>query len=58
MPRSTRTIRADIPNDVWERFASDAAKAGVPMGRHLRNLLIARDTKRHGAKPVAPEKGK
>lgn len=46
MPRTTRTIRADIPTDVWDRFAAEAAAAGVPIGRYLRNLIVARDRKR------------
>lgn len=45
MPRTTRTIRADIPTDVWDRLAAEAAAAGVPLGRHLRNLIVRRDAK-------------
>lgn len=53
MARTTRTIRADIPIDVWDRLAAEAAAAGIPLGRLLRNLVVARDTKRQarGAKP-------
>lgn len=46
MPRTTRTIRADIPTEVWDRLAAEAAAAGVPLGRYLRNLIVSRDTKR------------
>lgn len=51
MPRTTRTIRADIPNGVWDRLAAEAASTGVPLGRHLRNLIVKRDRKMHGATP-------
>jgi hypothetical protein len=51
MPRTTRTIRADIPNDVWDRLAAEAQSKGVPLGRHLRNLIVTRDTKKYGASP-------
>lgn len=46
--KNTRTIRADIPNDVWDRLAAEAAAKGVPLGRLLRSLIVARDTKKHG----------
>lgn len=51
MPRNTRTIRADIPNDVWDRLADEAAAHGIPLGRHLRNLIVSRDAKKYGARP-------
>lgn len=48
MPRSNRTIRADIPADVWDRLAAEAAEKGIPLGRLLRNLIVARDARKHG----------
>lgn len=42
---STKTIRADIPADVWDRLDAEASAKGVPLGRHLRNLIVARDKK-------------
>lgn len=47
--RTTRTIRADIPVEVWDRLAAEAAEKGVPLGRLLRNLIVTRDAKKHGA---------
>lgn len=43
MARTTKTIRADLPIDVWDRLAAEAAAKGMPLGRHLRNLIVARD---------------
>lgn len=45
--RSTRTIRADIPTDVWDRLAAEAAEKGVPLGRLLRSMLVSRDRRIH-----------
>lgn len=45
MARTTRTIRADIPTDVWDRLAAEAAEKDIPLGRHLRNLIVNRDAK-------------
>lgn len=57
--RTTRTLRTDLPVDVWERFNAEAAARGVPVGRHLRNLMVARDARKYPAvEPVldvAPE---
>lgn len=47
MARTTRTLRCDLPIDVWDRLAADAAAAGVPIGRYTRDLIIARDTRKH-----------
>lgn len=44
--KNTRTLRADIPNDVWDRFAEEARAKGITVGTHLRQLLVARDKKR------------
>jgi macrodomain Ter protein organizer (MatP/YcbG family) len=44
--KGKRTVRADIPTDVWDRLAVEAAAKGVPLGRHLANLIVARDRKR------------
>ena len=49
MARSTRTIRADIPNDVWDRLAAEAAASNITLGTLLRRLIVARDRKRHPA---------
>lgn len=45
MARNFRTIRADIPNDVWDNLAAEAAAKGIPLGRLLRNLLVSRDNR-------------
>lgn len=45
MTPKNRTIRADIPSDVWDRLAAEAGAKGIPLGRHLRNLIVARDAK-------------
>lgn len=47
MARTTRTIRADIPADVWERLAAEADERGVRLGTLLRQLIVARDAKRN-----------
>lgn len=46
MAKNFRTLRTDLPNDVWDRLAEEAAAAGVPLGRFARNLFVARDAKR------------
>lgn len=45
--RTTRTMRCDLPVDVWDRLAAEAADAGVPVGRYLRDLIVARDERKH-----------
>jgi macrodomain Ter protein organizer (MatP/YcbG family) len=50
VPRTTRTLRTDLPNDVWDRLADEARDAGVPLARFVRNLIVARDAKKYGAK--------
>lgn len=47
MARTTRTLRTSIPTDVWDRLAAEAADKGIPLGRHLHNLIVARDSKRY-----------
>lgn len=47
MARTTRTIRADLPVEVWDRLAAEAAASGVPLGRYLRNLIVRRDEKKY-----------
>ncbi len=44
--KNTRTIRTELPTDVWDRFALEADEAGVPMARLLRDLIVKRDSKR------------
>jgi hypothetical protein len=51
MARSTRTIRAELPTAVWDRLADEAASKNVPLGRLLRDLIVARDTRKYGASP-------
>lgn len=46
-----RLLRTDLPDDVWDRLAAEAADNGVKVGVYLRRLIIARDRKRHGARP-------
>jgi hypothetical protein len=47
MARTTRTIRTDLPLDVWDRLDAEAAAKNIPIGRHLRNLITTRDAKRY-----------
>jgi hypothetical protein len=54
MAPKNRTLRTDIPADVWQRFADEAHAKGSNPGRYLRELLVARDTKKHGASPSTP----
>ena len=50
--RTTRTMRTDLPADVWDRLAAEAAAHGRPVGAYLRDLIVARDTRKHsGASP-------
>jgi macrodomain Ter protein organizer (MatP/YcbG family) len=46
--RTTRTIRTDLPVEVWDRLAEEAAAKGIPLGRLLRQLIVARDKRKHG----------
>lgn len=54
--RRNRTIRTDIPTDVWDRLAAEAADKGIPLGRHLKNLIVNRDKKRVLAASTEKEK--
>jgi hypothetical protein len=47
MSKSTRTLRTELPTEVWDRLAAEAAAAGVPLGRYARELFVKRDTKKH-----------
>lgn len=49
MARTTRTIRTDLPIPVWDRLAAEAAARDIPLGRHLANLIKARDAKKYPA---------
>lgn len=44
--KNKRTIRTDLPTPVWDRLADEAAALGIPVGRHLHNLIVARDKRR------------
>lgn len=46
MAPKNRTIRTDIPTEVWDRLADEAAAQGIPLGRFLKNLIVTRDAKR------------
>lgn len=46
MARTTRTLRTELPVEVWDRLAAEAAEAGLPLGRFARNLIESRDAKR------------
>lgn len=46
---STR-LTINLPEDVWDRLNAEAAEHGQKIGTYLRNLIVKRDTKRHGAK--------
>jgi hypothetical protein len=47
MPRTTRTLRTELPADVWDRLADEAAAAGIPLGRLVRQLIVARDRRKY-----------
>lgn len=49
--KSKRTIRADIPADVWDRLSAEAASKGIPLGRLLAALIVARDARRFPETP-------
>lgn len=42
----SRLLRTDLPDDVWERLADEAAEHGVKIGVYVKRLIIARDAKR------------
>lgn len=42
---SKRTLRTDLPADVWDRLAAEAAAKGLTLAAHARNLIVARDKK-------------
>lgn len=46
MPR-LRTLRADIPADVWSRLEAEAAEHGMKIGAYLRTLIVRRDARLH-----------
>lgn len=50
MARSTRTIRTDLPTDVWGRLEDEAREKNITLARHLRNLIVARDAKKYPPK--------
>lgn len=50
MAKTQRTIRTDIPIPVWDRLAAEAAAKNIPLGRHLKNLIVARDAKVYSPK--------
>lgn len=52
--KNTRPMRAELPVDVWDRLASEAAAAGVPVGRYLRNLIVKRDARMHPQDAAEP----
>jgi microcystin-dependent protein len=41
MAKNFTTLRTDLPNDVHAALAARAAAEGVPIGRFMRNLLVA-----------------
>lgn len=45
----SRLLRTDLPDDVWDRLAAEAAEHGVKIGVYLKQLVIARDARKHGA---------
>lgn len=54
MAPKNRTLRTDIPNDVWDRFVAEARAKNSTPGRYLRDLLVARDTKKHKPSGATP----
>lgn len=38
---STRTLRQNMPVEVWDRLAVLAREAGVPIGVYTRDVLVA-----------------
>lgn len=51
--KTVKTCRTDLPVDVWNRLDAEARALNIPIGRHLRNLIVKRDTKKYpsGASP-------
>jgi hypothetical protein len=47
MPRTTRTLRTELPADVWQRLADEAAVTGIPLARLVRQLIVARDRRKY-----------
>lgn len=45
----SKLLRTDLPDDVWDRLAAEAAQHGVKIGVYIKQLVIARDRKKHGA---------
>lgn len=37
----SRLLRTDLPDDVWERLADEAAEHGVKIGVYVRRILTA-----------------
>lgn len=39
-----------LPDDVWQRLADEADAHGTSIGTHVKNLIVARDSKRQEVK--------
>ena len=46
MARTTRTLRTELPTEVWDRLTDEAKEAGIPLARFTRDLIVTRDKKR------------
>lgn len=44
--KTTKTLRTDLPVEVWDRLEAEAASKGKKIGTYLRDLIVARDEKR------------
>lgn len=45
-----KLLRVDLPADVWDRLNAEAAQAGLKIGKHAQELIVARDARKHGKK--------
>lgn len=43
-------LTVNIPQDVWDRLAEEAAEEGKAVGTHLKDLIVTRDRKRWARK--------
>lgn len=57
MARTTKTLRTDLPLDVWGRLADEAHEKGITIGRLTRDLIVARDAKKYPSASPSTETG-
>lgn len=44
-----KRLTTALPEDVWDRLDAEAQEAGRSIGLYLRDLIVRRDQKKHGA---------